>query len=107
MSSAQGEDRKEAGASGPDNRDQRLSIPMPIAAAIVVGLFTLLNGFLTYSTGSSNDLLDAHMNLLTSKIESLDARLDRIHVRLTHLEQTRMTKQDSEAPDLVASAEGK
>ena len=99
----EGADQPLGGGDGPAERLREPS-PwfVPIISAVVVGVFTILNGWFTYVSVTSKEMTQVRLNNFTNQLVDVKARLDRIDNRLLFLEQNRKNIADASASPEIA-----
>ncbi len=96
------EDRGLGGGEGPGERQPRQmpAYVWPLVAAVVGGMFVLVNGWFAYIASTSRELVETRHQTLAAELRTVIQRLDRLDDRLTHLEQIRMSGGNGVAAEL-------
>lgn len=104
MPDSDSEDRNLGGGEGPGERQPRQmpAYVWPLVAAVIGGMFVLVNGWFAYIASTSRELVEARHQALAAELRTTIQRLDRLDGRLTHLEQIRMAKGSGAAHELPA-----
>lgn len=85
-------DSNQAGAIGPGERRERVpSWVMPVATAVVGGIFLLANGWLTHSANSAQELMESRHKNLEDRLSEMKERHDRMDERIKYLERNSTT----------------
>lgn len=74
----------------------------PLAAALVLGLFTVLNAWFVYLASSAKDASEAHYESLATELNDMKARMDRMDDRIIFLEQNRRAATPRKEPDVAS-----